>query len=238
MTASMLSLDQVVTGYGDMEIVHGISVQVLPRSITALVGANGAGKTTLMLMLSGVLPVFRGQVTFDGSNATQARSHQRVEAGMVLVPEGRKVFPSLTIEENLRLGAIAPRARASWQQRRDEMFALFPKLHERRGQLAGTLSGGEQQMLAIARGLMSRPKLLLLDEPTLGLAPIMARYIFDTIQKLSDEGLTILISEQDTQSTLKIASHAYVVENGRIALSGSGDEVSRDPRVQQAYLGL
>ena len=238
MSTALLSLDNVVTGYGDMEIVHGISLQVEPGSITALVGANGAGKTTLMLMLSGVLPVFRGRIAFDGLDATHMRSNRRVESGMVLVPEGRKVFPTLTIEENLRLGAINPRARASWQQGLKEMFALFPRLQERRSQLAGTLSGGEQQMLAIARGLMSRPKRWLLDEPTLGLAPIMARFIFETIQKLRHNGLTILISEQDTQTTLKLASQAYVVENGRIALSGSGADVVRDPRVQQAYLGL
>lgn len=239
MTAdSLLSLDGVVTGYGDMEIVHGISMEVPKGRISALVGGNGAGKTTLMLMLAGLLPTKRGKLSFEDKDIGATRSNQRVEAGMALVPEGRKIFPNLSVYENLRLGAVVARAHKQWLERLEEMYGLFPRLCERRNQAAGTLSGGEQQMLAIARGLMSRPKLLLLDEPTLGLAPIMASHVFETVGKLNQSGLTILLAEQDTRSTLAMAHTAHVIENGRITMSGSGSEVASDSRVRQAYLGL
>ncbi|QIM50440.1 ABC transporter ATP-binding protein [Pusillimonas sp. DMV24BSW_D] len=234
----MLSLKEVVGGYGEVQIIHGVSLNVREGSVTALLGANGAGKTTIMLMLAGVLPVTQGEVLFDGKSMGAQRGHQRVNAGMVLVPEGRRVFPNLSVEENLRLGGIVPAARPTWKQRIEEMYELFPRLRERRNQAAGTLSGGEQQMLAIARGLMARPKLLLLDEPTLGLAPIMAQLVFDTIRSLNKNGLSILIAEQDTRNTLNLADEAYVVENGRITLHGSSDNLKNDPRVKEAYLGL
>ncbi|RII83674.1 branched-chain amino acid ABC transporter ATP-binding protein [Neopusillimonas maritima] len=234
----MLSLKEVVGGYGEVQIIHGVSLNVRAGSVTALLGANGAGKTTIMLMLAGVLPVTQGEVLFDGKSMGAQRGHQRVNAGMVLVPEGRRVFPNLSVEENLRLGGIVPAARPTWKQRIEEMYELFPRLRERRSQAAGTLSGGEQQMLAIARGLMARPKLLLLDEPTLGLAPIMAQLVFDTIRSLNRSGLSILIAEQDTRNTLNLADEAYVVENGRITLHGSSDNLKNDPRVKEAYLGL
>ncbi|MBF23905.1 MAG: branched-chain amino acid ABC transporter ATP-binding protein [Pusillimonas sp.] len=234
----MLSLKEVVGGYGEVQIIHGVSLNVREGSVTALLGANGAGKTTIMLMLAGVLPVTQGEVLFDGKSMGAQRGHQRVNAGMVLVPEGRRVFPNLSVEENLRLGGIVPAARPTWKQRIEEMYELFPRLRERRSQAAGTLSGGEQQMLAIARGLMARPKLLLLDEPTLGLAPIMAQLVFDTIRSLNKDGLSILIAEQDTRNTLNLADEAYVVENGRITLHGSSDNLKNDPRVKEAYLGL
>ena len=238
MTATLLSLNDVVAGYGDMEIVHGISMEIPQGRISALVGGNGAGKTTLMLTLAGLLPTKRGKLSFENKDISATRSNQRVAAGMALVPEGRKIFPNLSVYENLRLGAVVARAHKQWLGRLDDMYGLFPRLHERRNQAAGTLSGGEQQMLAIARGLMSDPKLLLLDEPTLGLAPIMAGHVFETIQALNRNGLTILLAEQDTRSTLAIADTAHVIENGRIALSGTGSEVAGDPRVRQAYLGL
>ena len=238
MTATLLSLDNVVAGYGEMEIVHGISLEVPQGRISALIGGNGAGKTTLMLMLAGLLPTKRGKLSFEDTDISATRSNQRVEAGMALVPEGRKIFPNLSVYENLRLGAVVARAHKQWQDRLDEMYSLFPRLRERRNQAAGTLSGGEQQMLAIARGLMSRPKLLLLDEPTLGLAPIMAGHVFETIQALNQNGLTILLAEQDTRSTLAIADTAHVIENGRIVMSGTGAQMANDPRIRQAYLGL
>ena len=238
MSTDILSLKEMVGGYGEVQIIHGVSLNVREGSVTALLGANGAGKTTIMLMLAGVLPVTRGEVLFDGKSMGTQRGHQRVNAGMVLVPEGRRVFPNLSVEENLRLGGIVPAARPTWKQRIEEMYDLFPRLRERRSQAAGTLSGGEQQMLAIARGLMARPKLLLLDEPTLGLAPIMAQLVFDTIRSLNKDGLSILIAEQDTRNTLNLADEAYVVENGRITLHGSSDNLKNDPRVKEAYLGL
>ncbi|WP_218972780.1 ABC transporter ATP-binding protein [Neopusillimonas maritima] len=238
MSTDILSLKEVVGGYGEVQIIHGVSLNVREGSVTALLGANGAGKTTIMLMLAGVLPVTQGEVLFDGKSMGAQRGHQRVNAGMVLVPEGRRVFPNLSVEENLRLGGIVPAARPTWKQRIEEMYELFPRLRERRSQAAGTLSGGEQQMLAIARGLMARPKLLLLDEPTLGLAPIMAQLVFDTIRSLNKDGLSILIAEQDTRNTLNLADEAYVVENGRITLHGSSDNLKNDPRVKEAYLGL
>lgn len=238
MSTDILSLKDVVGGYGEVQIIHGVSLNVREGSVTALLGANGAGKTTIMLMLAGVLPVTQGEVLFDGKSMGAQRGHQRVNAGMVLVPEGRRVFPNLSVEENLRLGGIVPAARPTWKQRIEEMYELFPRLRERRSQAAGTLSGGEQQMLAIARGLMARPKLLLLDEPTLGLAPIMAQLVFDTIRSLNKNGLSILIAEQDTRNTLNLADEAYVVENGRITLHGSSDNLKNDPRVKEAYLGL
>ncbi len=238
MTPPVLSVQGLKTGYGVMTIVHGVSFDVAPGRITALIGGNGAGKTTLMLALAGLLPLTAGRVIMHGVDISHQRSNQRVQAGLALVPEGRKVFPTLSVAENLRLGAIVPRAQADWQGRMEEMFELFPRLKERQRQLAGTLSGGEQQMLAIARGLMSRPSLLLLDEPTLGLAPIMAKFVFDTISRLNESGVTILLSEQDTRSTLRVAHEAHVIENGRVSLSGSGQELADHPRVRQAYLGL
>jgi branched-chain amino acid transport system ATP-binding protein len=236
--SEMLTLQNVETGYGDVKIIHDVSLNVRAGAITALIGGNGAGKTTLMLMLAGLLPVFNGHLSLDGADIQQSRSDQRVEAGMVLVPEGRRVFPNLSVEENLRLGAIVPRARSTWRSRIAEMYDLFPRLRERRMQSAGTLSGGEQQMLAIARGLMARPKLLLLDEPTLGLAPIMASLVFDAIRTLNHSGLTIFIAEQDTRRTLSIADHGFLIENGRIAMSGSGEQLMSNPRIKEAYLGL
>jgi branched-chain amino acid transport system ATP-binding protein len=179
-----------------------------------------------------------GALRFADSDVTRWASHRRVDTGIVLVPEGRWVFPNLSVENNLRLGAIAARARASWREHLQEVYALFPLLQERRRQPAGVLSGGEQQMLAIGRGLMARPKLLLLDEPTLGLAPIMAASIFSTIRRLNRDGLSILIAEQDVRRALGAADTVYVVENGKIAMSGAAADLVNDPRVKQAYLGL
>ncbi len=225
-------------GYGDVRIVHGISLSVHEGSITALVGGNGAGKTTLMLMLAGILEIGSGTFSFSASDVTRWPSHRRVHAGIVLVPEGRWIFPNLSVEDNLRLGALTRRARATWRDRLRTVFALFPRLQERRRQPAAFLSGGEQQMLAIGRGLMARPRLLLLDEPTLGLAPMMAAHIFATLRRLKDDGLSILVAEQDVRHALEVADAAYVVENGRIVMAGSGSHLIDDPRIREAYLGL
>lgn len=238
MSAPLLELRGVSGGYGDVRIIQGMSLAVKDGSVTALIGGNGAGKTTLMLMLAGIIDVSCGSLQFAGNDVTRWASHRRVDYGIVLVPEGRWVFPNLSVENNLRLGAITPRARTNWRERQEEVFVLFPRLHERRRQLAGFLSGGEQQMLAIGRGLMAQPKLLLLDEPTLGLAPIMAAHIFATIRRLNRDGLSIFVAEQDVRHALDAADAAYVVENGRIVMSGAGRDLADDPRVKQAYLGL
>jgi branched-chain amino acid transport system ATP-binding protein len=237
MTA-LLRAEGLVAGYGDVLVVHGAALGAEEGRITALIGANGAGKTTLMRAIAGVLPLAAGTLSFAGRAIERLRAHGRVEAGLVLVPEGRLIFPHMTVEENLRIGAINRRARPELGEALAEVYALFPRLAERRRQLGGTLSGGEQQMLAVGRGLMARPRLLLLDEPTLGLAPIMARLIFETLARLREAGITILLAEQDVAQTLAIADRAYVLENGRIALDGSGIALLDDPRVKAAYLGL
>jgi branched-chain amino acid transport system ATP-binding protein len=236
--SALLETDGIVAGYGDVVAVHGISFAAAEGEITALVGANGAGKSTLMRALAGVLPLRRGTLRFGRHDIARMRAHARVEAGLVLVPEGRLIFPHMSVAENLRIGAVNPRARPDAAAAMDEVYALFPRLAERRQQLGGTLSGGEQQMLALGRGLMARPKLLLLDEPTLGLAPIMAKLIFDTILRLRDAGLTIVLAEQDVGQTLALADRAYVIENGRIAFDGAGPALLQDTRVKAAYLGL
>ena len=236
--SALLELDGITAGYGEVRILESVSLDVGDGSITALLGSNGAGKTTLMRVLSGLLPLETGRINFAGSDITAAPPHRRVERGMVLVPEGRLIFPDFSVEQNLRIGAITPHARAAAEARKAEMFALFPPLAERRRQAGGTLSGGEQQMLALARGLMSAPRLLLLDEPSLGLAPTVAAALFEMIVRVRERGVTVFIVEQDIRSTLAIADSAYVLENGRIALAGSGAELLESPLVKEAYLGL
>ncbi len=235
---TLLELGGIDAGYGEVRVVHGVSLAVAPGSVTALIGSNGAGKTTLMRAIAGLLPADGGSLRFDGHDLGRLPADRRVAAGLALVPEGRLIFPELSVEENLRIGGHVARARAGRSARIMEMYALFPQLGERRDQAGETLSGGEQQMLAIARGLMSQPKLLLLDEPSLGLAPIMARLLFDTIVRIRAAGVTIFIVEQDVRSTLAIADRAYVLENGRIVRQGDGAGLLHDPAVREAYLGL
>ncbi|WP_342129290.1 ABC transporter ATP-binding protein [Hydrogenophaga sp. OTU3427] len=237
-STAMLDVRDVVAGYGASEILHGITLKVPAGQVTALLGANGAGKTTLMKALSGLVPVTRGSLQFEGGDMTRHPSHRRVLDGLVLVPEGRMVFPSLTVRENLRLGGINPRVRARWKRNLERVFDVFPKLRERESQAAATLSGGEQQMLAIGRGMMAEPRLMLLDEPTLGLAPLICVQIFDLIKRLRADGLTLLLAEQDVRKTLAAADYAYVIENGRVAAQGPCDELQNDPRIREAYLGL
>ena len=234
----MLEVSDIVGGYGATRVLHGLTLQVDAGGVTALLGGNGAGKTTLMKTLSGLLPVAGGKILFEGEDVTQMPSDRRVEAGLVLVPEGRMVFPSLTVMENLRIGGINRRARPNWRRTLEHVYDIFPRLKERSRQPAGTLSGGEQQMLAIGRGLMAQPKLMLLDEPTLGLAPVMVQQIFVLVERLLKDGLTLLLAEQDVRRSLAAARHAFVVENGRIAASGPAAELADDPRIREAYLGL
>jgi len=236
-TSPLLEVEGLLGGYGATRILHGIDLAVAGEGATALLGANGAGKTTLMKTLAGVLPATAGRIFFRGEEITGKSAAERVLAGIVLVPEGRLVFPDLSVQENLRLGAVNRRARAGWRGALDEVHAIFPKLLERRHQAAATLSGGEQQMLAIGRGLMARPSLMLLDEPTLGLAPLVAMHMFELIRTLS-ASMTLLVAEQDVRRTLDAARRAYVIENGRVVLEGAAADLAEDPKIRQAYLGL
>jgi branched-chain amino acid transport system ATP-binding protein len=237
-TEPLLSVTGLSVNYGHIEAVRELDLSLAAGQISTLVGANGAGKSTTLLALSGLVPKAAGRVVFDGHDVTALPAHQLVAAGMVQVAEGRATLTTLTVRENLELGAYTRRdgaaARASDL---DRMFALFPRLKEREGGLAGNLSGGEQQMLAIGRALMARPRLLLLDEPSMGLAPIVVQGIFRTLREIHAGGLTIFLVEQNVRQALKIAEHAYVLENGRVVLQGSGRELLDEPRVQEAYLG-
>ena len=232
-----LQLKELSSGYGDVPIIKRLSLEVNSGSITALVGSNGAGKTTLMKTISGLLPVMDGEIFLDGEPISGTMPHRRVGLGLSLVPEGRLVFPEFSVEENLKIGAITPRAQPDRTARAEEMFELFPRLKERRDQAGGTLSGGEQQMLAIARGLMSAPRMLLLDEPSLGLAPNIAKFLFEMVVRVRDSGVTIFIVEQDIKSTLEIADHGYVIENGQIVTEGLGSDLLVDEAIKTAYLG-
>jgi branched-chain amino acid transport system ATP-binding protein len=235
---TMLSAEALVGGYGAVEVLHGVGLSVARNGITALVGGNGAGKTTTLRMLSGLIGATAGEIRFEGEAITSWDAARRVAAGIALVPEGRLIFPDMSVEENLRLGAFSARARRHTAESLERMYALFPRLAERRRQAGSTLSGGEQQMLALGRGLMSLPTVLLLDEPTLGLSPQMVDLIFGSVLGLRAEGMTILLSEQNVARTLEAADHAYVIENGRIAMEGGGKDLLGDDAVRKAYLGL
>jgi len=233
----MLTAHELHAGYAAARILHGVSMTVRHGSVTALIGANGAGKTTLMRSLCGLITPSAGKIELEGRDVTQATPHTRVAAGLALCPEGRMIFPSLSVEENLQLGALPRRA---WSRRRAQMqtaWDLFPRLFERRRLMAGALSGGEQQMLAVARALMSRPRLLLLDEPTLGLAPVIVHEVFALLAQLAQQGLTLLVAEQNVQYTLELAHYAYVIEHGQIVMQGAGTQLLHDPAIRQAYLG-
>ena len=235
--SALLELVGLEAGYGDAKILHGIDLEVATGGVTAIIGSNGAGKTTLFRSLVGLIPCDAGSVLFDGQPLNCKPSHERVALGLVLVPEGRLIFAEMSVEENLRTGTITARAHGPSQPKLDKIYEMFPRLRERRKQLGGTLSGGEQQMLAIGRGLMSEPRLLLLDEPTLGLAPGVAKQIFGLLPRFVELGVSVLIAEQDVYRTLEIASSAYVFENGRVTAQGSGAELLDDPAIRASYLG-
>jgi branched-chain amino acid transport system ATP-binding protein len=236
--SAILEASNIDHFYGDAQSLFDVSLEVRQGDFTAIIGANGAGKTTLIRTIAGIERPRAGQIRFEGREITGLEPHRICNLGIGQVAEGRQLFSGLTTWENLRMGATAPRARAAMSRSLDEVFALFPRLGERRNQLAGTLSGGEQQMLAIARCLMSRPQLIMLDEPSLGLAPAVVRQLLHIVQTLQQRGMTILLVEQNVAASLRLASRAYVLENGRVALSGSGAELLDDERVRQAYLGL
>jgi branched-chain amino acid transport system ATP-binding protein len=225
-------------GYGEVAVLRGVSFAVTDGAITALIGSNGSGKSTMMRAVAGLLPARSGRIDFAGRDLTHARPSERVEAGLALVPEGRLVFPEFTVEDTLRVGAYCTRARAGMAERKAQMYALFPRLYERRRSPAGALSGGEQQMLAIARGLMSAPSLLLLDEPSLGLAPVVVAQLFEAIVAIAKSGVAVCLVEQDVNLSLEIADYAYVLENGAIVLRGPARELIQSDQVRTSYLGL
>jgi len=233
----MLSVRALVLGYGSIVAVRGIDLDVGAGERVAVIGANGAGKTTSLRGIAGALPARAGSIVFDGEDITRLPVHERVRRGMSLVPEGRGIFARLTVAENLDMGAYLRRDAAGVRADLDRSYALFPRLGERRGQFAGTLSGGEQQMLAIARALMGRPRLLLLDEPSMGLAPLITQRIFDTIRSISARQVSILLIEQNARAALELAGRAYVLEGGRITLAGPAQDLLASDAVRQAYLG-
>ena len=235
---ALLRLDGLELAYGDMVAVRDVSLEIAAGEFVALVGSNGAGKTTTLRGVTGLVRPRRGSVELDGHRIDGLSTADIVSRGIAHVPEGRQLFPTMTVRENLELGARTAESRARRADTLDRVCALFPRLAERRGQLAGTLSGGEQQMCAIGRGLMSLPRLLLLDEPSLGLAPVMVRLIFDNLRRINAEGTTILLVEQNVRKALELSTRAYVLENGRIALSGRRDVLLQSDAIKQAYLGL
>ncbi|HXH79155.1 MAG TPA: ABC transporter ATP-binding protein [Nocardioides sp.] len=234
----LLKLEDVVLSYGKIEALHGISLEVNEGEVVALIGANGAGKTSTMRAISGVRGLSSGRITFNGEDVTKLRADQRMRKGLCLTPEGRGVFPGMTVTENLDMGAYTRKDKQGIAEDFDRVFGLFPRLKERRKQVGGTMSGGEQQMLAIGRSLMSRPKLLLLDEPSMGLAPMLIQQIFSIISEIAEQGTTILVVEQNAKQALSRADRAYVLETGRIVKTGSGAGLLDDPTVREAYLGV
>jgi branched-chain amino acid transport system ATP-binding protein len=234
----LLELDNVTLLYGRIQALHGISLTVGEGEIVALIGANGAGKSTTMRAISGLRPVAQGSIRFEGQDITRLRADLRVIRGVSQSPEGRGIFPGMSVRENLDMGAYTRKNKAEINQDLERVFTLFPRLKEREKQVGGTLSGGEQQMLAVGRALMSRPKLMLLDEPSMGLAPMLIQQIFDIIVEINQQGTTVLLVEQNAQQALSRAHRAYVLETGRIVNSGTGAELLRDPAVKDAYLGV
>jgi branched-chain amino acid transport system ATP-binding protein len=233
----ILQVDGLTAGYGNVEAIRDVSLSIRQGSLVALVGANGAGKSSTLNAISGLLPARRGTIHVAGQPFHGLKPHEIARLGVVQVPEGRRIFSRLTVEENLLLGAFARNDRAAILEDRDRMFGLFPRLKERRRQIAGTLSGGEQQMVATARGLMARPRILLMDEPSMGLAPLVVEQVFETIQAINRDGTTVLLVEQNALMALEIADYAYVMEHGSIALEGKGSVLAQDERVIELYLG-
>lgn len=236
----MLKIENLVVNYGYISALRGVSMEIRENEIISLIGGNGAGKTTTLMAISNLVKKAEGSITFNGSDITKTEADKIVDLGIAHVPEGRNIFKALTVEENLIIGTISDKkiTRAKVTERCEEMFLLFPRLKERRKKPGGSLSGGEQQMLAIARGLMMKPKLLMLDEPSLGLAPIIIEEIFELLQKVKTDGMTILLIEQNATMALNVADRGYVLQNGEIVLTGTGNELLNNPEVKKAYLGI
>ncbi len=238
MAEAILVVEGLEAGYGEVQALWGVSLKSARGHLTAIVGANGAGKSTTLRAIAGTIAPWRGRVTFDGEDVTRLPTHAKAERGLALVPEGRQLFSAMTVDENLELGAFSKRAARSYDDRLKEVFVLFPRLAERRRQVAGTLSGGEQQMLAIARGLMSAPSILIIDEMSLGLSPVLTYQLFLTLKKLKQAGLTILLVEQNVHLALAVSDYAYVIAEGRIFTEGVPSALSAMPEIRRAYLGL
>jgi len=235
---AMLKVAGLQTSYGDLRALHGVTLEVREGEIVSVIGSNGAGKTTTLMTISGVLRPQAGEIEFEGRRIDRLKPAEIVDAGLGHVPEGRQLFPTMTVEENLAMGACTHRARAARAETLEWVYALFPRLRERRQQVAGTLSGGEQQMAAIGRGLMSRPRLLMLDEPSLGLSPMLVTTIFAILREINRGGATILLVEQNVFRALKLSHRGYILENGQIVAEGASQQLLRDPQVRTAYLGL
>jgi branched-chain amino acid transport system ATP-binding protein len=238
MSEPILQVEALEAGYGEVQVLWGISLAAFPRKLTTIVGANGVGKTTTLRAIAGSIAPWRGRVLFKGEDVTRLSPHDKAARGLVLVPEGRQLFNSMTVEENLEMGAYTKRAARGRAQRLEHVFALFPRLKERRAQRAGTLSGGEQQMVAIARGLMCDPALVIIDELSLGLAPLVVHELFAKLQELKDEGLTILLVEQNVHLAFSLSDYAYVVAEGRLFTEGPPARLESQPEIRRAYLGL
>ncbi len=234
----MLTIDKLNFSYGDLKVLWDIDLEVHQGEIVTVVGSNGAGKSTTLKNVSRLVRWSSGSVSFEGRDLSRLEPHEVVAAGIIQVPEGRKIFPEMTVMENLRMGSFLKSCRKDRQGNIERVFALFPRLKERENQLGGTMSGGEQQMLAIARGLMANPRLLLLDEPSLGLSPLLVKNIFEIIQEINRQGVTILLVEQNVYQSLRIAHRAYVLETGRVVLTGRGEELLNNEHVKKAFLGM
>jgi len=234
----LLEVEKLEAGYGDIQVLWGVSLRVARGQLTAIVGANGAGKTTMLRAIVGTITPWRGRVTFEAKDVTRVSTHVKAARGVAMVPEGRQLFSAMSVDENLQLGAFSKRAAHDYATRLDRVFNLFPRLAERRRQIAGTLSGGEQQMLAIARGLMSDPTILIIDEMSLGLAPVLTYQLFKTLKNLREAGLTILLVEQNVHLALAVSDYAYVLAEGRVFTEGPPSVLGAKPEIRRAYLGL
>lgn len=234
----MLKVNNIDMSYGDLQVLWNVSFEVKEGEIIVLVGANGAGKSSILKTISGLQQVSNGTIIFNGENISNVNPSEVIKHGVVHVPEGRKLFNEMTVEENLIMGALYGEAKEKRYETIKECYSLFPRLDERKKQLAGTLSGGEQQMVAVARGLMSKPKILMLDEPSLGLAPVLVQDIFNIIKSINKQGITVLLVEQNVQSTLTFCDRAYVLENGKVVLEGTGQELLNNEHVKTAFLGI
>ena len=238
MSEAILQLEALESGYGEVQVLWGVSLAVQPHHLTTVVGANGAGKTTTLRAATGSIRPWNGRVLFEGEDVTQLTAHDKARRGLVLVPEGRQLFSDMTVEENLEMGAFSPRARGDYKRNLERVFGFFPRLAERRHQKAGTFSGGEQQMLAVGRGLMADPKVLIIDELSLGLSPLLSQQLFATLRQLKETGLTILLVEQNVHLALALSDYAYVLAEGKVEIEGPSHEVAQNPDVRKAYLGM